>query len=293
MIINGVKNIIPKRLRQYYKERQKQKKIEFVESLPVLSIEDFKEILKKELNVKKGDILFIHSSIDYLNAEFSELQVLSILLDVVGEKGTLIFPTYPKLTSYKFLKQGQIFNVRKTPSYMGLLSEFARRHSQTIRSFHPTKSVAAIGRYAKEITSEHHKSPYPYDITSPYYKMTEYNAKVIGLGVDTTFLSCVHCADDYLKDDFPVNPYHKTLFKAKCINYEKETIEVPTYAHNMIKMNFDIPKFVKTKIPNDICRDIKMNGMRFFYADSKKLINLLVELARNNVTIYKKIFHKL
>src|SRR5262249_5838445 len=150
-------------------------------------------------------------------------------------KGTLLFPTYPnhRISSYEYLRQGRTFDVRKTPSYSGLLTEFARRQPGTWRSLHPTKSVCALGPLARELTDTHENSRYPYDRGSPFFKLTEYGAKIIGLGVWTSRLSFCYCVDDAMKDQFPVPVYHDRVFAVPCIDYAGQTKIVETYAHNM------------------------------------------------------------
>lgn len=278
-----VPNEIKKRINNYKKEQLKNK----IQLLPKLKKEDLSNIIENNLNLKSGDISFVHSSLDRLNLDFPSFQVLDILIEIVGEEGTLIFPTYPKLTSYKFLKSNEIFNIKKTPSYMGILSEFARRHSKAIRSLHPTKSVVAIGKYAEELTNSHHKSIYPYDQNSPYYKAYELKSKAIGIGIKTTFFSAVHIVDDLNLNKLPLNPYMPELFNAKCIDAKKEEIYVKTYAHNMNKMHFDLPKFFASQVEKDICEDIELEGMNFFRADLTKTIDKLTTLLDKNISIYK------
>lgn len=223
-----------------------------------------------------------------MNLDFPSYKIINILLNIVGESGTILFPTYPKLNSYLTLKRGEIFDIRKSLSYTGILSEYARRHSHALRSLHPTKSVVAIGPLAKELTDGHENSPYPYDIDSPYFKLTKYNAKIIGIGVKTTYLSAVHTVDDTMRDIFPLNPYHKQLFEAQCINYNNDKVIVKTYAHNMKYMNFDLPDFFKKNVPKEICEDINIDGMNFFRADAKPMYDYMVNLLKEKkITIYK------
>ncbi|HEV7375099.1 MAG TPA: AAC(3) family N-acetyltransferase, partial [Pyrinomonadaceae bacterium] len=232
--------------------------------------------------------VFIHSSIDQLHPDFPFYRLLPLIQQITGPQGTVLFPTYPQSASYEFLSRGEIFDVRKTPSYTGILTEFARRQRSALRSLHPTKSVCAIGLHAHALTATHQLSPYPYDACSPYKKITEYDGKLIGLGVTTANLSFVHCADDALKDDFPVRPYHNRLFEAECINYEGQAEIVRTYAHDMRKMNHNIPRFMKRHIPPEICRDIKLQGRPFFRADASQLFALMTELAQKGITIYPR-----
>lgn len=292
MLKQILKKIVPESIKRKIKKRKSKNVKDFREALPEISESDFKYILLDALGIRKDDVLLIHSSVDLLNISFPSYKIIQILIEIVGENGTILFPTYPKRNSYETLMSGEVFNTKKSPSFTGILSEYARRHSKAIRSLHPTKSVVAIGPLAKELTQNHSESPYPYDKNSPYYKIGEYDGKVVGIGVPTTFLSCVHCVDDILRDRFPVNPYHKVLFKARCIDYNGNERIIDTYAHDMKKMEFDLPNFFDKYVTNDICKDINIDGMKFFRANFNEMFKKMVDLVDDNITIYKKIWYK-
>jgi len=259
-----------------------------VRSLPVLTEHALSAILTDELGLKNGDVVLVHSSIDHLNLNFHVSRILALLQRITGPQDTLLFPTYPPLESYEFLCRGEIFDVRKSPSYTGILSEIARRNPGARRSLHPTKSVCAIGPLARELVSTHQCSAYPYDRCSPYYKMIEHGGKAIGIGVSTRKLSFAHCVEDAMQGQFPVQVYHDRLFPARCINYSGEEEIVRTYAHDMNRMNHNTRRFVKRYVSEDICKDVTIHGMDFFRADSQRLFPAMMELAKAGVTIYRR-----
>ena len=261
-----------------------------VSRLPLLSEKQFQDVLTGRLGLAGGDTVYVHSSIDQLNLDFPFYRILSLIRDVIGPSGTVLFPTYPnrKISSYEYLLQGKVFDIRRTPSYTGLLTEFARRQRDAFRSLHPTKSVCALGCYAEELTATHQDSPWPYDVCSPYYKLIEQEAKIIGLGVWTQYLSFVYCVDDALKSDAPVQTYFPQTFAARCINYQGEETIVETYTHDMRRVIHDIPRFMKTHIPENLCLDMTISGMKFFRADARKLFDRMLELARQGTTVYPR-----
>jgi aminoglycoside 3-N-acetyltransferase len=258
--------------------------------LPQLSERDFTEILAGPLGLKTNDVVYVHSSVDRLNLGFPFYRILTLLREVIGAGGTVLFPTYPNLrmSSYEYLLQGKVFDVRRTPSYTGLLNEFARRQPGSVRSLHPTKSVCAIGPLAAELTATHQKSPYPYDVCSPYFKLTECGAKIVGLGVSTRNLSFVYCTDDALKEAFPVRVYYDRIFEVECISYEGLTERVGTYAHNMKMIEHDVPGYMKKYISAEACQDLNIKGMNFFGADAARLFAEMLTLAREGITVYSK-----
>jgi len=262
---------------------------------PILAEADFTKILTDDLGLKSGDTVYVHSSVDQLNLGFAFYRILPLIQNVIGSQGTVLFPTYPNrspVSSYEYLKQGRVYDVRRTPSFTGLLTEFARRQRNAIRSLHPTKSVCAIGPLAEILTASHQESPYPYDTCSPYYKLVEHEAKIIGIGVHSTYLSFVYCVDDALKEQNPVQTYFPEMFAAKCINYRGTVEIVHTYAHDMRSVVHDIPQFIKQHIPGNICADLTINGMKFFRADARPLFEKMLALAKQGVTVYPRSVYK-
>jgi aminoglycoside 3-N-acetyltransferase len=259
--------------------------------LSPLTEEDFTKILAGDLGLTTGDLVYVHSGMDGLNLSFPFYRILFLIQEVIGSSGTVLFPTYPnhRVSSYEYLRQGKIFDVRRTPSYTGILTEFARRQRNAVRSLHPTKSVCAIGPGAKEITATHHLSPYPYDTCSPYYRLIEGGGRIIGLGASTNYISFGYCVDDALKEKFPVRVYHDQIFDVPCVNYEGETVVVSTYAHDMSRVvHPDMPRFMKTYVSEEACRDLTIRGMRFFRANAPKLFAEMMELAERDIIAYPR-----
>jgi len=251
----------------------------------------FKWHLTKRLGIKKGDTLFIHSSVDFLNIRFSPLRLLQILIDITGEEGTLLFPGWHFTCRAEDYLQNEnnVFDIKRSPAVMGLLPELARRLPEAQRSVHPTSSIIGIGKNAKEILTGHEQSNYPCGETSPYYKMLKYNAKIIGLGVNTHFLSFVHCPENCLKEDFPLQTLTTQIFTGKVRLLNGEIIEVKTRAAHTNILQRNIPAFMKKYIPKDTLSEYNIKGSDFYAADANGLFTKMIELAKQNKTIYNSV----
>lgn len=263
-----------------------------IEHLPALTEKQFAQLLSDDLGLGPASTVYVGSSIDQLHLDFPFYRILPLIQSVIGPKGNVLFPSYPNrspVSSYQYLLDGNVFDIRRTPSFTGILSEFARRQKGAVRSLHATKSVVAIGPDAEELTRTHQNSPYPYDTCSPYYKLIEYDATVIGLGIWTEYMSFGYTVDDALKDNPPVRLYHPQIFAAKCINYQGETVTVETYAHDMsMCVHDDVPGFMREHIAPEVCADLTIGGMRFFRARAKRLFDEMLWLAKQGITVYPR-----
>jgi aminoglycoside N3'-acetyltransferase len=252
-----------------------------------LSEAEFRNILAEDLKIKNGSIVFIHSSVDNLNITFDTLRLLEILLEAVGENGTLVFPCWHfTYRAEDYLKSGKVFDVHRSPSALGMLSEMARRYPGAKRSLHPTNSIVAIGKQAAAVTEAHHTDIYPCGEKSPYYLTMQMGGIIAGIGVNANFMSFVHCPEDMLKKKFPIKTRLDDVFEAK-VKKEDGSVEIvkTLAAHPQIKNN-DIIGFLKKNIPESICRNFTVKGNRFFVAHPRELFDKMAELSKENKTIY-------
>jgi aminoglycoside 3-N-acetyltransferase len=256
---------------------------------PKLDEERVGYILRDVLGVRAGGVVFVHSSLDRLNLGFSAPQLLRVLLQTIGADGTALFPcTQISGRAEAYLRSNAIFDVRRSPTTMGLLSEIARRYPGALRSAHPTHSVVAIGRHARELIESHEHSIYPCDANSPYYKIVEFDGIIIGLGVTTRQLSFVHCVEDNLRHRFPLRTRTEEVYRATVRDRQGREVTIPTVAQTDVTLWLDIPRFMKRHVDPAVCRAVRLDGVDFFTARAKQLYVRMEELALKNVTCYTR-----
>lgn len=252
-----------------------------------LTLHELRNICVNELKIKPGDTVFIHSSMDDLNTTANALEILEMLIELVGAEGNLVFPAWHFTDRAEtHLRAGDVFDARNSVSVLGMLSEFARRYPGAERSLHPTNSIVAIGKEAKEIIGEHHLDIYPAGEKSPYYKVMERSGKICGIGVDTHFMSFVHCPEDALKGNFPYNTRLDEVFSGKVFDFKGKELEVKTLAaHPDIRKN-NIRLFTNKNLSHSICKNLTVRGNRFFTADARSVFTEIQQLAKIGITIY-------
>src|SRR4051794_2598560 len=93
--------------------------------------------------VARGGVLFVHGGWDYFRGFAGKpSDVLRVLRNRVGGDGTLLMPSMPFTgSSLDWVRNGAKFDLARTPSRMGLVTELFRRDRGTLRSEHPTHPV--------------------------------------------------------------------------------------------------------------------------------------------------------
>jgi len=134
----------------------------------------------RQLGIKEGDTILLHTSIKGLNAsDISAEDIIEGLLGVIGEGGTLLVPalSYVTVTTDK-----PIFDIETTKTCIGTLPEIFRVKYATHRSVHPTHSVCAVGRFAKSLTLSHKLDNTPVGEHSPFRLIPQVEGKILMLG---------------------------------------------------------------------------------------------------------------
>ena len=171
----------------------------------------------KAAGLKKGDALIVHGSLKALGFVFGGAEtVVSALLEVIGDEGTLMSPaqTWKNLdpsTGVHWLQPQEwwplfrehwpAFNKDVTPSIgMGAIAEMVRTWPNAKRSDHPARSFSAIGKHAKHLTDQHDLKNI-FGEGSPLAKLYALDGKIVLLGVDHNKNTSLHLAET--RADFP------------------------------------------------------------------------------------------
>lgn len=138
-----------------------------------------------ELGAVPGDVLMVHSAFDkFLGFHGRPVDVIRTLQEVVGAEGTLLMPTIPfRGTAVEYALTEPVFDVQRTVSMMGLLTEVFRRSPGVARSNHPTHPVAAWGSRVDAFITGHEHAGTPCGRLTPYGRLLEHDGKILLAGV--------------------------------------------------------------------------------------------------------------
>ncbi|CAN5487937.1 AAC(3)-VI family aminoglycoside N-acetyltransferase [soil metagenome] len=154
----------------------------------------------QNLGLQKAGVILVHSSLRSLGPIPDKANlVIESLLEVLGEEGTLLMPAL----SYETVsKKNPYFDVNKTPSCVGALTEFFRKKEGVIRSVHPTHSVCGIGNLAEAVLQDHSIDQTPCGPNSPFRKLKEVNGKILFIGCGLRPNTSMHAVEELVEPPY-------------------------------------------------------------------------------------------
>ncbi|MGY5872814.1 MAG: AAC(3) family N-acetyltransferase [Candidatus Thorarchaeota archaeon] len=174
----------------------------------------------RKAEVNEGDTIIFHSSMQSIGwIVGGAVTVISVLMDAVSEKGTLVMPTQSgdngEPSNWKrpavpedwwqiIRDETPPYNPDTTPTRgMGRISETFRSYPNFHRSTHPTASFGAWGKNAQLVVETH---PYddPFGDNSPLAKLYQLNAKILLVGIGLESITSLHYAEHIA--DLPNRP---------------------------------------------------------------------------------------
>ncbi|MEK7476806.1 MAG: AAC(3) family N-acetyltransferase [Candidatus Coatesbacteria bacterium] len=164
------------------------------------------------LGVRRGGLLLVHSSLKSLGpVPGGPETVIRGMLDALGPDSTLLLPAL----SYSFVTpQDPVFDVRVTKSCVGAIPEHFRTRTGTLRSVHPTHSVAATGPRAQALLGDHLEDTTPVGPHSAFRKMRDLGGQLLFLGCGMEPNTSMHGVEELVEPPYLYDPaidYRLTL----------------------------------------------------------------------------------
>ena len=250
--------------------------------------------LRKHLEQRIGgdfEVLMVHSSVNHMKPMFTDgpLELVRMLMDFCGPTRTLAMPAFyfgePGAGgAYATFVQNPRFDMRRTPSQMGLATELFRRTPGVRQSRHPVYRISALGPLAERLTRGHEFASSPAGRGSPFEVMTQLDTCIIGIGKPVQVLTQAHHTEELMGDEFPVpsragKPLPMTLIdKGEEIAFELRARSVDG--------RFDIWK-VRDIMTRDSLHEWQFHHVPMFATRAAEVTRQLVAAARRGVTLYE------
>lgn len=232
-----------------------------------------------DLGVSRGRTLWVQSSWnEFYNTSLRPSDMIEMLREMLGPDGTLAMPAFPIVQDPE-----KLFLVDRAAVYTGLLCEAFRRMPDVKRSIHLSSSVCAIGPNADFLLRDHHLTDMPWGKDSPFCRLAEVDARMLGLGAGFEYMTPLHAVECLLYDEIP---YFQQILVGT-IKYRWKRANGETGEHEYRKRGGDPrPLRIRRHFGPDICTDARLSNLRFLASDAKPFIEHAVMLGRRGITMY-------
>lgn len=146
------------------------------------------------LGLPQDAVVMVHSSLKSFGQVTGGAQaIIQSLIDYLSPNGTLLMPAL----SYETVRStNPVFDIRRTPSCVGLIPETFRQMEGVQRSLHPTHSVCAIGKQAAELLANHIQDHTPCGEHSPFHLLPKVDGYVLMLGCGLRPNTSMHAIEE-------------------------------------------------------------------------------------------------
>jgi len=295
LIKNIIKRITPRilinKIKKYQKAQRANKVFSQKNSNNILYKKNIVEGLIK-MGIKPGMNLLVHTSMSKIGyIEGGPETVINALIEVLDcpNKGTLLMPTFPnKIIAKDYFKTNKSFDVLKTPSAMGKITELFRNMEGVKRSFHPSHPIATFGLNTDFLISEHYNQLTPFNEKSPFFKLGLIDGKILLIGLKMgQSLTNLHVLEDMVENfKFPV--YDQSSIEIEMINEDGLISKMKTKYHkpkySSKRRCDDLERLFLTK---NVLKKTKLGNADCILLDAKKLHKVMFdEYKLRGVTMY-------
>jgi aminoglycoside 3-N-acetyltransferase len=237
-----------------------------------------------ELGIYPGDILMVHSDISALQSVgWEPSEFVDFLIDYLGSEGTLAMPTHPVLSD----TGGRLtYDVRRSPSSVGLLTELFRRRAGVVRSAFPYSAAAALGPQAQSLTEGHIRSYAPHDEHSPYTRLGEFGGKALCVGCPLVRLTILHVAEDVLRDRLGIPGFYEER-RVQVRQGGNETEVVAHVRANWLWWYLSLSRWRADMYQHRLVREAAPSGLRLAAVDAADTIAWMKEEVQRGRSLYR------
>ncbi len=231
------------------------------------------------VGIKHGDTVFIHADLgkfgrlaDVKNRIDFNREFLNACLNAIGDKGTLVIPTFTYTTS-----EEEIFDYYESPSKVGYFSELARTTPGFRRSDDPIFSVTSKGPKTAMLINNLSNQCFGKD--SLFDRMYNINAKILNLGF-YFYPTFIHFVESQCKVPYRYDKTFRIKIKKGNAEYKK------SYVYNVrdLKLN-PYPNIIaleKKAFEEETVKKIKLGGAMITSVKMKDLFRIASEMIHVN-----------
>lgn len=247
------------------------------------------EAMLKTMGLTAGDTILMHSAFRTFNGfAGTPDQVIACVLNVIGPSGNLVMMSAPYTGSTAaYLRTGVRFDVQRTPSAMGVITEIFRQRPGTVRSLNPAHPIVALGPAAKWLIADHEHTPYSCGRGSPFAKLVQVKAKALLFDVSLRNMTFFHYVQDVFQESSPVNLYEDVPIDTIVIDAHGNERMVKTYVFSRALKRHRSPNLRQTLIQSNLVNHQTIGNTNLIVLNLQDVVDCAERMVRSGKSLWK------
>jgi aminoglycoside 3-N-acetyltransferase len=231
-------------------------------------------------NIDREGTLLVHSSLKSIGeVEGGADTVLDVLSEYM-QAGLLVLPTH----TWSYINaENPRFYVETSPSCVGILPELFRKREGVIRSYHPTHSVAALGKDAAEFAAGAELYDTPCHRESPWGKLLDRKATIMLVGVDFRRNTFIHGIEEWVDIPGRITDSHEELF---VVLGDGTEIAVPSRRHCGLPWSEHFWKVEEILERAGAIHKVKLGDADCWVCDTVQMTEILTDMLQDNPDLF-------
>ena len=243
----------------------------------------------RSAGVQPGDSIMVHAAFESHHGFRGSVESANdTFLEAVGPRGHLLMVSLPyRSSSLQYLANLKQFDVRRTPSAMGLMSEFFRRRPEVLRSAHPTHPVLACGPQAEWFVEGHEHCAYPCGPGTPFDKLLQVGGKVAFFNVSFAYFTFFHFLEHRVGMNVGFPLYAEEAFEVPVIGRDGERLTVRTHAFAEEAIRRRRPEKLEGWLRGrGLIRTVRIGASALLLVDLREVVGVVDEMAKRREYFY-------
>jgi aminoglycoside 3-N-acetyltransferase len=236
----------------------------------------------EKMGLCAGDQLLLHAGFDAsYGFKGTASEVTDTFLQVLGSTGALYMVSLPYGSStIEYLRTEPTFDPLRTPSRMGLISEFYRRRPGVLRSLHPTHPILGFGPDVSSVLAGHEDCLMPCGAGSPFEHLLERSAKLAFMNVSLNTMTYFHYLEHLVHQRLPFSIYSDTPLLARSRGANGSVHHVPVKAFTPESITRRRPEVLHQWMQeNGLIRKSTIGASRLVVVEMRSLAELVLRKA--------------
>ncbi len=244
----------------------------------------------RALGVQPGDTVMLHSAWSREHGFRGSVgELIDTFAEAVGPTGHLLMVTLPyRNAALDWLESGRRFDVRKTPSMMGMVSEVFRRREGVQRSVHPTHPIAVLGPDPQRFIATHPACVHPCGPGTPFEEVLKADGRVVFLNVPIDTFTFFHYLEHLVHETLPFPLYSETVYEAPVVDAEGRAGTVRTHAFAREAIRRRRPeRLYDTLFAKGLVAEQRVGATRLLAVKVRDAVDVTRDLQRNGNLFYE------